>query len=261
MNIRIIGFGRLAKNIVNTWKRMHQITVSSPNLIESHTIGCQIADNNTHLLTEQDMIVLAVKPKVIDLVIQEIRPFLEEKALIVSLAAGITLKHLKNALPKHVNIIRAMPNIAAGIGQSASLLLGKETLQNSQVTLLENSFSQLGTIHWVTNDNQLDVGTVIAGSGPAYVFYIMDALQQSAVNLGLPEQIAQQLVEQTFLGASTIALKENLSLKQLQEQVTSPQGTTASALAVFERTQIATCLDEAIKAAWQKVLEIRGCLN
>lgn len=258
MNIRIIGYGRLAQQIVKTWATHHHLTISSPNIQKTQDHTFKIADNNTLFLDDQDLIVLAVKPKIIDLVINEITPFLNEKTLIVSLAAGITLNHLKTSLPKNVNVIRAMPNIASGLGQSASLLLGKENLCSQQINQLEMTFSQLGTIHWVSDDNQLDIGTILAGSGPAYVFYIMDALQQSAINLGLPESLAKQLVTQTFLGASMLAQLDHQSLNQLQEQVTSPKGTTASALAVFENKQLKKCLDEAINAAWQKVIKIRG---
>jgi pyrroline-5-carboxylate reductase len=257
MKIRIIGYGKLAQLMVKIWQKHHHLSISSPSLENSKTEHYITSNNNTLFLEHQDMIVLAVKPKMISIVLNQIEPFLSKDTLLVSLAAGITLDKLKQLVPKEISFIRAMPNIASELGQSATLLLGKTQLKSQKISAIEHCFSQLGSIDWVEDDNQLDIGTVIAGSGPAYVFYIMESIQNSAIELGLPKPLAQKLVKQTFLGASMMAIHQNQSLKQLQEQVTSPQGTTAAALAVMEHQQLNLTLDQAIQAAWQKVLDIR----
>lgn len=257
MNIRIIGYGRLAKAMAFIWKKEHQLHISSPSLSQKHDENCTHELDNTQALDHQDMIVLAVKPKLIASVIKEITPYLKPNSLIVSLAAGVTLDTLKKRLPKHVNVIRAMPNIASELGLSATLLFGKETLSANQISSVEHCFKPLGSIDWVNSDDLLDIGTILAGSGPAYVFYIMQGLKESAVRLGMSEKLAERLIIQTFLGASQLALQKTISLQELQQQVTSPQGTTAAALSVLEDKQMFNLLDDALSAAWNRVLELR----
>lgn len=259
MNIRMIGYGRLAKSLATIWQKYHQLIVSSPTLETKtleHGIGT-LSDNSLHL-HQQDVIVLAVKPKLITHVLDEISTLLAPSSLIVSLAAGVTLDTLRQHIPHHSQVIRAMPNIAAEVGQSATLLLKSENLSSQQSFIIEQCFQQCGLIEWVSNDEILDLGTILAGSGPGYVFYMMRALQESATSLGMPKDIAKILVQQTFLGASLLATHKSESLLELQQQVTSPKGTTAAALEVFDKYHLDQQLHEALNAAWQRVLELRS---
>ena len=259
MNIRLIGYGRLAKSLATIWHKHHQLIVSSPTL-ETKTLelGIRTLSDNTMHLHQQDLIVLAVKPKLITHVLDEIRAQLAPSSLIVSLAAGVTLDTLKQHTPHHSQVIRAMPNIAAEVGQSATLLLKSGNLSPQQSFIIEQCFQQCGLIEWVSNDEVLDLGTILAGSGPGYVFYMMRALQESVTALGMPTEIAKTLVQQTFLGASLLATHKSESLLELQQQVTSPKGTTAAALEVFDKYHLDQQLHEALNAAWQRVLELRN---
>ncbi len=258
MNIRIIGYGRLAKTLVHIWKNQHQLVISSPTLqssIESPNIV--LTNDNSKMLEHQDFIILAVKPKLIKTILQEIIPSISPKTVIVSVAAGITLEALQIDIPNEHLIIRAMPNIAAEIGQSATLLLSNQTLKHEQLFKIESLFSELGLTAWVSNDDVLDLGTIICGSGPAYVFYIMKAFEDGIVEMGMPKNIAEQMVKQTFVGASLLSQQKKESLLQLQQQVTSPQGTTAAALDVFNQAKLPIQLHDALFAAWQRVLSLR----
>ena len=255
MHIRFIGYGRLAKSIITTWAKHHQITISSPRLsqglIASHI---QTTSDNTALLDTADIIVLAVKPKMIASVLKEIQPFLNPNTVIISLAAGLTLDRLKTLCPSHSKIIRAMPNIAAEVGRSTTLLLCPSSLQ----AIVEPLFLEIGAIHWVEQDDLLDIGTILAGSGPAYVFYLMRALQDIGITLGMPESLCKSLVQETFLGASVLSLEKTDSLHDLQQQVTSPQGTTAAAIHVLETQHVHESLKQAVLAAWQRIQELRN---
>jgi pyrroline-5-carboxylate reductase len=254
MNIRFIGYGRLAKSLIKKWQIEHQITVSAPRLTESDsTQSIKTTSNNQIFLDKADIVVLAVKPKVIPLVLHEIRNYLNPNSIVISLAAGITLNKLQKFCPNHEKIIRAMPNIAAEIGQSATLILSPIPLRQT----IEPLFTQLGTVHWVEQDDLLDIGTILAGSGPAYVFYFMRTLQETGITLGMPEDLCRSIIQQTFLGATLLSLNKSDSLLELQHQVTSPQGTTAAALALLDEKHVDKSLEQAIQSAWKRILELR----
>ena len=258
MNIRFIGYGRLAKSLITKWQEQHHITVSTPNLKKDektlHQIIC--TNDNKALLEEQNLIVLAVKPKLIHQVLKEIADYIPKNSIIISLAAGITLESMEKHFP-NLRFIRAMPNIAAELGESATLLMKNPKLADSEHQQIASLFIELGTIDWVNDDNLLDLGTILAGSGPAYVFYLMHAFQESATKLGMPESISKKLTLQTFLGASLLAKHSSESLQTLQEQVTSPKGTTEAAIEIFNHYQLDSKLNDAIKAAWLRILELR----
>ena len=258
MNIRIIGFGRLAKCFVPIWKKQHQLVISSPNIQTDLDLPMiYFTQNNTEMLENQDIIVLAVKPKIIKTILKNISSLISKNTIIVSVAAGVSLESLQAEISKDHLIIRAMPNIAAEIGQSATLLFTNQSLHQQQKHCIESVFSELGLIHWVSNDDSLDLGTIFCGSGPAYVFYIMRAFAESMIDMGMSQGVAEQLVKQTFIGASLLSQHKTDSLLALQQQVTSPQGTTAAAIEVFEQHQLNNQLHDALCAAWQRVLSLR----
>jgi pyrroline-5-carboxylate reductase len=207
-------------------------------------------------LDKQDCYILAVKPKNIAAVIQEIASKIPKNRPLVSLAAGITLPQLQNLLPGHPLIIRAMPNIAGIIGESATVILAKQ-----QPQMIHDLFCDLGTVNWVNDDKTLDLATILIGSGPAYVFSLMQAFQQAIEKLGMPSELSQPLVEQTFLGAVRLSQDSSLSLTELTAKVTSPQGTTAAALAVLAENDIDKSIFQALSAAWQRIEELRRLLD
>jgi pyrroline-5-carboxylate reductase len=255
----MIGYGRLAKALAAQWVKTHRVIVSSPSQIHAclengiETRNCNLKD-----LEEADVIVLAVKPAKMTEVISELSEVIAKDTLIISLAAGVTLSNLKNICPNHLAIIRAMPNINAQVQASATLLLKDNQLSQKHIQMAVMLFSSLGTIDWALNDDALDIGTILAGSGPAYVFYLMEAFQQSAMHLGMSEALAKKLIVQTFLGSAKLAHEKNICFQDFIAQVASPQGTTAAALEVMKSQEIPKSLDKAIQAAWQRVLSLRA---
>jgi len=256
MNIRFIGYGNLAKSIIATWKKQHRITISTPNLAPKIDQNLMFCEQNQAYLDQQDLIVLAVKPKLIHTILNEIEAFVLPNTIIISLAAGITLHDMENKFP-HLQIIRAMPNIAAEIGESATLILKNPLISENNHQKIENLFLELGSVDWVLEDNILDLGTILAGSGPAYVFYLLRAFQESAESLGMPSNICKKIVLQTFLGATYLAKNSNDSLLNLQKQVTSPQGTTEAALKIFSDLHLDQSIQKALEAAWQRIQTLR----
>jgi pyrroline-5-carboxylate reductase len=209
-----------------------------------------VQDN--HLYLDCDVILLGVKPQLITQVLADIAPNLTKDSIVVSLAAGITLATLKTLIPKQAHVYRAMPNIAASVGLSATLLYG-----DKPHTPLHDLFLEIGSVDWVENDKLLDLGTILAGSGPAYFYYIMQHLQKGIVDLGMPEDLAKKILLQTNLGATILAQQSSQSLQALQAQVTSPKGTTAAAIAEFEHAQMGDILEKGLEAAWHRILELQ----
>lgn len=258
MNIRIIGYGRLARSLVAHWQNKHCIFISSPRLTEATlTPNLKTHFDNMWALDKQDIVILAVKPQLISTIIQEIKSSLKPNTLIVSLAAGVTQTQLHGLIPQDCKISRAMPNIAAEVQSSFTLLRQDERLSEQDCSKIESLFKINGPTYWVDDDKLLDLGTIIAGSGPAYVYFMMRAFQTAAVDLGCPEDLAKKMVLQTFIGASKLAQEKDISLSELQNQVTSPKGTTAAAIAIFEREELDKTIIAAIEHAWERVLGIR----
>ena len=257
MNIRMIGYGRLAKSLIQHWQNKHILHISSPSLSEA-TLSPSIKTHSSNLwsLEHQDILILAVKPQLIASVLQEFRS-LKPKTVIVSLAAGITQDQLCKWAPKNCSITRVMPNIAAEVQSSFTLLRRHEALSEHDCQMIESLFTSNGLTYWVDDDRLLDLGTIIAGSGPAYVYFFMRAFQTAAIDLGCPEDLAKTMILQTFFGATKLAQEKVLSLHELQTQVTSPKGTTAAAIAIFEQQGLDKTIIAAIEHAWERVLSIR----
>lgn len=252
----MIGYGRLGKILAEQWCQKHHIVVSSPTQLDAQEKNGTITKKSNRLALDADILVLAVKPALIGPVLEEIIPILKQNTCIVSLAAGITLEQLTAKSPQY-QFVRAMPNINAEVQSSATLLLKDPQLSPKKQELIEELFSSIGDIYWVENDELLDIGTILAGSGPAYVFYLMDAFQNAAQALGMDLELSQKLIVQTFLGSAKLAKQNQQPFTKLSENVISPKGTTAAALDILSKNQIDNSIHQALESAWQKILELR----
>ena len=271
-----IGYGHMAEAI---YQRLDKSLFENIFLIEKDD-GRRISiDKKKHGKTQllknlhgikfcnSDIVILAVKPNQIKLICNEINSLIIEKKdlpLVISIAAGVTttsikdyiiqenLSHLQNFL----NIYRAMPNLCASNGDSITGLFGSSVsdITNSKNTVSE-IFSSVGEILWVKKEADLNIVTAISGSGPAYIFYIMEVMINSAQELGLSEKDAKKLVAMTLIGSG----KMGLSIQNLKEQiskVSSKGGTTEAALKVFEKENLSLIFNQAIEAAHARSKEI-----
>lgn len=205
-----------------------------------------------------DLIVLAVKPQVLPSVLQDLSPFTRQRnPLLISIAAGITLesiqKHLANPM---YSIIRAMPNLGALVQASATGLYASAFVTDEQRKLSESIFKTVGIIHWVNDENALDAVTAVSGSGPAYFFLLMEAMEKAAIEIGLSPELAHEFIIQTALGAARTAQRDELDFAFLRKQVTSPGGTTEKALEILQPRSFNDLIQQAIKGAFQRAIEI-----
>jgi pyrroline-5-carboxylate reductase len=197
-----------------------------------------------------DLVILAVKPQHLRQVMHDIRG-LRPDQLVVSIVAGVTLSTLRQGL-NHSSVIRAMPNMPAQIGEGMTVWTTTVETKQEQRELAQTVLGALGKEIYVADEKYLEMATALSGSGPAYVFLFIEALIDAGVHIGLPRDIAQQLVIQTMLGATRTVEKTGKHPADLRNMVTSPGGTTTEALLQLEKGGFRSLLLEAVAAAYEK---------
>lgn len=202
-----------------------------------------------------DVIVLAVKPQQMHEVATSIAPSIKNQ-LILSIAAGIRADDLSRWLGGHQAIVRTMPNTPALIGQGITGMLALAGVSDQQCAVADTILQAVGQTVWLDAEAQIDAVTAVSGSGPAYVFYFLEAMQQAAVELGLSAEQGRNLAQATFLGAAALATASDESLVTLRERVTSKGGTTYAALTSMNDDAVQAAIIKALKAAAQRGAEL-----
>ncbi|MDF1584627.1 MAG: pyrroline-5-carboxylate reductase [Methyloprofundus sp.] len=263
--IGFIGGGNMASSLISgliaSGHSPHQIWVSDADQNKLSSLATRLQINtvatNDALIAEVDVVVLAVKPQTIAQVIKQSLPvFNQSNALIVSIAAGINQASLSKWLGEKAAIVRCMPNTPALVQTGASGLHANANVSDDQLDLAENIMRSVGITVWVKKESEIDVVTAVSGSGPAYFFLLMEAMEKAAIDLGLSQHTAQLLIEQTALGAAKIALESNESPGELRARVTSPGGTTEQAIKTFNEGNFSALVKQAIQAAHDRSIEL-----
>jgi pyrroline-5-carboxylate reductase len=210
--------------------------------------GINITSNNNEALTASDMIILAVKPQNMAEVLEGMSASFHQKQLIISIAAGIPTKFIEGYLGKGAHVVRVMPNTPALIGEGAAALAGGTDATKEDLDMAREIFESVGITVSVKED-LMDAVTGLSGSGPAYVFLIMEALADGGVNLGLSKDVALKLSAQTIMGAAKLFLTGNKHPAELKDMVTSPGGTTIAGLKALEEGKLRATLMAAVEAA------------
>ena len=255
MNISFIGFGNMAKAMVPclVQNQAYHLRAASPSLPIGVTAeGVQTHYDNLAILADADIIILAVKPAKMAAVLTQIKDHLPTNCLMISVAAGRKLDWIENCIQKNVAIIRAMPNIAAEIAQSATPLIANSIVTHEQKVIANALFSNLGITTWVEKETEMDAYTALSGSGCAYVFLFMEALVEGACAIGLSEEIAKSFALQTILGAANVSKATKKRFSELRANVTSPAGTTAAALAILHDLKFKEIIKTAMGAAYER---------
>ncbi len=206
--------------------------------------------HNDEAIKNADVIILAVKPQVMHEVAKSISPLVQQnKPLIISVAAGIREENLQDWLGGDIAIVRCMPNTPALISAGATALFANAFVSAKQHELSESILRAVGIIVWLNNENEMDAVTALSGSGPAYFFLMIEALQAAGEKLGLSSDTARLLTLQTALGAARMALESNEPATELRRRVTSPGGTTEAAIRVLENENFHDIFLKALQAA------------
>ena len=206
-------------------------------------------------LSQCDVLVLAVKPQIMAEVSTALAPHVRNQ-LILSVAAGIRTADMRRWLSGYDTIIRTMPNTPSLIGQGVTGLFATDGVSPEHRELAQSIMRTTGQTLWVSEENMLDAVTAISGSGPAYVFYFIEALAEAGRMLGLDDGQAMQLALATFRGSSELASKSDEPVSALRANVTSPEGTTFAAISLMEKSKVRDQIIDAVRAAFTRSIEL-----
>ncbi|MCH8620093.1 pyrroline-5-carboxylate reductase [Undibacterium sp. TS12] len=256
LNIAFIGGGNMANALIGgllksltSAEHIHVVDLNQQSLQKLRAdFGVSTALAIDSKLAEMDAIILAVKPQQLREVITSLAPHLGQQ-LLISIAAGIRAVDMARWLNGYEKIVRTMPNTPALIGQGMTGLFALPAVTDSQKQMAEQIMQAVGATTWLTDESLIDAVTAVSGSGPAYVFYFIEAMQQAATELGLTAEQGLQLAMTTFNGATQLAMQSAEPVATLRERVTSKGGTTYAALTSMEAAGVRQAIVDAVKAA------------
>jgi pyrroline-5-carboxylate reductase len=215
------------------------------------TYGIHTTTHNEDVVRHASIVVLSVKPQILPGVAREVAPHLKPQALVISVAAGIPLDTLEGLLPSGTRVVRTMPNTPALVGAGATAIAAGGHATEADLDIARRIFDAVGKTV-ILDEEQLDAVTGLSGSGPAYVFLIIEALSDAGVKMGLSRYNALALAAQTVLGSAQLLLETNEHPGRLKDMVTSPGGTAIAGIATLEAGGLRTTLINAVEAATQR---------
>ncbi len=264
MKITFVGGGVMGEAVINgilakglTMPRDITASDISPERLSSlkHSYGIETSHNNRQAVEASDVVVLAVKPQNLKAITEELRGGLQPHQLVLSIVAGATIATITNSLV-HSAVVRAMPNTPAQIGEGMTVWTASSEVSQSQKEAAQSILGALGKEVYAPDEKYIDMATAVSGSGPAYIFLVMEALIDVAVDIGLPHEMAEELVLHTVLGAARLAQQTAKCPKELREKVTSPGGPTEKGLLQLEEGDLRVLLARAVIAAYEKAKEL-----
>jgi pyrroline-5-carboxylate reductase len=267
--IATVGSGVMAEAMIAGLLRGER--VSPDQVVASHpradrrselisTYGIRTVEDNGKAVEAADVVVLAIKPQMLVRVGREIAPQMGEGKLVISIIAGATTRALSNALG-HGQIVRSMPNTPAQLGRGMTVWYATPEVTETQRDQARVLLGSLGVELEVNDEKLVGMATAVSGTGPTYVFLVMEALIDAAVHLGFPRHIAHDLVIETLEGSTLFAKSSGMHPAQLRNMVTSPGGTSAAALHELESGRLRTVLSEAVWAAYRRTEELGKSLE
>jgi len=268
--VAFVGGGNMARSLIGAQRARGVppalIRVAEPNAETREALarefGVPVFTDNAEAAAGADCVVLAVKPQVMQKACAGLAASLRmSNPLIISIAAGIRIPQIERLLGDQHAIVRCMPNTPALVGAGASGLCANRNVDADQRALAERLLGAAGIVRWIEDEAQMDTVTAVSGSGPAYFFLLVEAMEDAAVQLGLPRDTARALAAQTCLGAGRMLADGSETAAVLRQRVTSPHGTTAAALDTFERGGLRALVEQALAAARQRGAEMSAELD
>lgn len=261
--ITFIGGGNMAQALVGGLLRNghapERLRVADPQAEQREKFeqqGVSAFADNAEAARDADIIVLAVKPQIMDAVLRELAGAAREDALFISIAAGITLQRLGRSLGAGTPLVRAMPNTPALYGYGVTGMVANASVGAAGKASSETVLGAAGEVVWVESEDLMDAVTAVSGSGPAYYFLLTEALIEAAMQQELPECTARLLATRTAFGAGAMLAQSELDASDLRRRVTSPGGTTEAALEMFESANLRDIVRRAVDAAVRRGREL-----
>ncbi|HEU5141475.1 MAG TPA: pyrroline-5-carboxylate reductase ProI [Bacillales bacterium] len=209
------------------------------------------------IIHDADMVILSMKPKDITDALQSIKPYVGANQLVVSVLAGVSTDYISDQLDSEAPVVRAMPNTSATIGFSATAIAGGKFADDEHIQSVKTLFQTIGTTT-VVEENDLHAVTGLSGSGPAYIYYFVEAMEDAAAEAGLKPDVAKELIVQTLVGAAEMLKTSEDHPSVLRKKITSPGGTTQAGLETLEKYKYQEALMECIKKAAARSIELGG---
>ena len=268
-SIAIIGAGNmgtsLLRGILNAKLAPHdKIIASGTHSAKLEKLGSKWKINHTldnmHATQFADIVMLCVKPYTIGKVLDEILPVLREDQMLISIAAGVTIDSILQRTGKNNPVVRAMPNIASTVDEGATAVSFGRFVTEEQQRIAISIFEAVGEVV-VVEESQLDAVTGLSGSGPAYIYMVIEALIDGGVKMGLPRDVATKLAVQTVLGSAKLVKESNLHPAILRDQVTTPGGTAINAVHELESHGLRSMLINAVATATKRSKELSEMIN
>jgi pyrroline-5-carboxylate reductase len=263
VNLGFLGAGKMATALARGWLAAGLTDVSHCRASDpvpaardafATATGCSAPADNRTVVAASDVLILAVKPQSMAGLLEEVLPAVEQRHLIVSIAAGITLKQLEQGLGRH-RMIRVMPNTPCLVNASAAGYAAGSNATEEDIVLVDRLLNAVGKAFRLP-EALLDAVTGLSGSGPAFVYLMIEALADGGVRVGLPRDAATALAAQTVLGSAKMVLETGLHPGALKDMVASPAGTTIAGLHVLERAGVRGALMDAVEAATKRATEL-----
>jgi pyrroline-5-carboxylate reductase len=248
-NIAIIGSGNMGGSIAQGLLNKKIVPPGRLLITNSETF------NNKEAVQRAETVIIAVKPAQAITVLNDIKETIK-KQLIISVMAGITIGTLQNILGKNTAVVRVMPNLAAKVGKSMSVWVKSGQVSDTQSAAAKTILESIGTQLEMRNENMINAATAISGSGPAYVFYLAQLIENGAVDLGFSRKNARLLTEQTLIGCAELLKTTGKSAEDLRAAVTSKGGTTEAGLSVLEKDDLQNTVLKAIQAAFERAKQL-----
>ena len=268
--IAFIGGGNMAASLIGglvaDGYKPARILASDPDAEKLASLaarfGIRSMSDNGAAVERADVVVLAVKPQFMQQVAEQLAmPIRARRPLVISIAAGVREAHLRQWLGEGIALIRSMPNTPAMLQAGATVLHAGEGVSEEQKSLAETVLRAVGLTCWVTDEALMDAVTALSGSGPAYFFLVMEAMEQAGIGMGLPADTARLLTLQTALGAARMAMESSEGPATLRKHVTSPGGTTERALQTLEQGELKALFDRALNDARKRSQELSQMLG
>lgn len=262
MKVGFLGTGNMGGAVIRSLAGAEDVTIYGLNRTRSRLdalareTGLIPCDTVQELAAQSDVVVLAVKPQQVHSIWPELTPVLTREKCLISVAAGLTLQTLKEKTRGACPVIRAMPNTPALIGEGVTAVcFDDEDLSERQKEFGQKLFGYSGDVH-VLPEDQFDVFTAVIGSGPAFIFYLIETFIESAVELGLHRDASSRMVKKLFRGAALMAEQSGEHVSILKEMSIAPAGTTIAALAHFDRTAVRGNIMDGIRKAYARSIEL-----
>tara|TARA_Y100001970_G_scaffold154418_1_gene189181 strand:+ start:10783 stop:11592 length:810 start_codon:yes stop_codon:yes gene_type:complete len=258
----LIGCGHMGSALLNAWQkfRSYNISVIDPinyKLIKKKYKNKRIQTyndiNKLEDISKFDVVVLAVTPQIIDKILLKIKFLkLKKNSVIISIIAGKKIKFFKDSLSNSRQIIRVMPNMPALIERGVTCMVANKFVSAKNKKLTSNLFSKVGKIFWFPNENYIDMATAVSGSGPGYVFNLINSMEKAAINLGFSKNQSREMVLETFLGALILMRQSGKNSQELIKSIAIKGGTTEAGLKKMNELKIRKLLKNTILAAFKK---------